>query len=191
MPYRCSALIFRASGVPTPPASDEPVHEVCDVFGSEDLTGLALLFITVEFVEKNPHDVFASPPVAIDAVGYLANPVDEVIYGSLLFRGIHANIRIHVQQDPDLSILLAVFFQRFCQYGVDTGMKRIPPETLDPRQIGSVSLRDQGTGRKDHSMVQIFDPKLRVEAVIDAPCEFVYPVFIDEVVQKKADVVFF
>ena len=47
-------------------------------------------------------------------------------------------------------------------------MKRIPPETLDSRQIGSVSLRDQGTGRKDHSMVQIFDPKLRVEAVIDA-----------------------
>lgn len=106
------------------------VHEVGDVLGGEDLSGVGFLFVAVEFVEEDAHDVFAAPFVGVDAVGDVDDAVDEVVDGGLVSGGVHADGGVFFDEDFDFGILAFAGFEGLVEGFLDVGVEGVVAEVF-------------------------------------------------------------
>lgn len=107
---------------------NESVHKGCNMVRGKHLSCLSLATVAVELIEEDSHDIFAIPVIGVDEVGNLADIVDEIVDGFLIFRDRHTDRGILLQEYIQLVILLLILFQSLRQ------------GTVNPVMEGTVSM---------------------------------------------------
>lgn len=165
--------------------------------GREHLPGFGLLLVPVELVEEDAHDILSPPCVGVQTVGDLRHPVDKVrdqILDVLLFLlvlavhvEVHADLGEHVREQTEFLVLVLVPQQLLVETVEDCVVEFGVVHAADHQRI--VSFRDQCAGGEYHSVVEIPDTELEMQAVVDPGSQFVDALLVDVVDVEQGRVV--
>ena len=159
------------------------------MLGGKDLSRFRLLLVSIELIEEDAHDVFATPLRRVNALRDLYDPTYEVVDRFLVIGSVHLDAGVLLQQDVDLRVLATALLQRLGQGRVDSCMECRISQIDQAGQTHAVALSHERAGGEDHAMVEVLDAKLKMQAVVDLRGQLIDALLVDGIRVEQIEVV--
>lgn len=176
---------------------DDTVHEVCDVLRREHLSGITLLLVPIELIEEDAHHIFSAPGIGVQAIGDLGDPAYELgdhgLDMLLLLLVVAVDVEVHLDASEDLReqtelLVLLQIAVEFLVQGVEDGVMKLGiPHAFDHQC--TIALCYKGAGGEYHPMVQVLDPEINMESVVNPHGQAVYLLLVDALDLEQREIV--